>query len=132
MPNSHLSREAFLARHRNPWGMALRLLTFIGLGWALWAHAAGLAIALVLVDAANWLLMPPRERAPAFAEAIIARELAFLARPMSAAKALAVVGFAGGLAVLGIGLWMHDGWIIALGAAGLWGAGAAIKFGPPR
>lgn len=116
MPLPDLSRDGFLARHRNPWGRALRAATFLALGWVPWPHVGGLAAGLILVEPANWLLMPPRTRAPGLVENVIQRELAILDRPPSAGKALAALSFFGGLARVGAGLWLHAGTVIGLDA----------------
>lgn len=112
-----MSRDVLIDRHRNPFGLMLRVATFLAMAAALWAHQPLAALACLGIEAANWRLMPPWRRPLPIIDRVIASELAFLAAPAGPAKTAALALLALAAIVLVIGLWSHSLPVLLAGLA---------------
>lgn len=125
-----LSRAAFLRRHRNPWGAALHVATYAGLAWALWNHHVGWALVLGLVEIANWLFMPGRDRGHPALEWVISHALGLIDAPRGVGRTMAL-GVSGMVAVfVPLGLWTHLVVPLILGKVALAALGIMVNRRP--
>jgi len=109
------AKYKLIQRHKNPLGLALRVITYFLIGYALWKQKLGLILLLLLVDLVNWFFMPmvKSESESKVINTIIEKEIAFIKSPRSAAKSFSIfTGFAL-VILLAFGLWNHD-WVLLL------------------
>ena len=109
------SNHRLIQRHKNPFGLALRVITYLLIGYALWHHNLGLISLLILVDFMNWFLMPmvKAENESTIVNSIVEKEIAFLKSPTTIAKSFSIfTGFAL-IFLLTMGLWKQN-WILLL------------------
>ena len=112
-----LSDTAFLRRHQNPLGFAVRGVAFCLLSISLWAHWPAIALLAVLVEAANWLYCPEHDAPPEWVEQIIDAEFVLTSlEPLPLRIGAASLGLFG-LALYALGLWARHGTTILTGAA---------------
>ena len=109
------SNHRLIQRHKNPFGLALRVITYLLIGYALWHHNLGLISLLLLVDFMNWFLMPmvkPKNESK-IVNTIVEKEIAFIKSPITVAKFFSILtGFTLVLFLI-IGLWNHN-WVLLL------------------
>lgn len=121
-----MQRDALIARHRNPFGLALRVATFLALAASLWAHQPLAALACLGIELANWRLMPPWRGPLPIIDRVIDIELAFLAAPAGPAKTTALALLALAAILLVIGLWSHALPLLLAGLAAMAGFGLTM------
>jgi len=110
-------KHKLIQRHKNPFGLALRVITYFLIGYGLWGHKLELIILLLLIDSMNWFFMPmvKPENESKIINTIVEKEIAFLTSPTSVAKVFSIfTGFTLVL-LLAIGLW-NQNWPLLLAA----------------
>jgi len=111
-----MSRNHILIqRHKNPFGLTLRVITYLLIGYALWNHNLVLILLLLLVDFVNWFFMPmvKPENESKIVNTVVEKEIAFLKSPTTIAKVFSIfTGFAL-IFLLTIGLWKQN-WLLLL------------------
>lgn len=103
-------KQKRLQAHKNPFGLALRLVNYIALGYALWMHNSVLIVVLIGLDILNWLFMPavhPKHELP-FVNTIIHREMIWIQSPWTTIKILSLIFGITLFVVLIVGLWRHN------------------------
>jgi len=110
-------KQKLLLRHRNPKGLALRVITYLAIGISLWFHQTTAVIALIGIDMLNWFFMQmvKPEQESEMVKKIVQAELDWIRSPWNALKISSVVFGIALFIVLGIGLWHHN-WRMLVGS----------------
>lgn len=111
------TKHKLIQRHKNPFGLALRGITYFLIGYALWKHKLVLILLLLLVDLMNWFFMPmvKPENESKIISTIVEKEIAFLRNPITVVKIFSILTGFILVILLTIGLWVHN-WILLLAA----------------
>ncbi len=110
-------KQKLIQRHKNPFGLALRVVSYFMIGVGLWSHQLALIIVFLFLDILNWFFMPmvKPENESNMVNKIVQQEIAWLKSPLSVSK---LISFITGLILvllLTTGLWNHN-WLILLAA----------------
>ena len=110
-------KQKLLLRHRNPKGLALRVITYLGIGIGLWYHQTTAVLILIGIDILNWFFMPmvKPEQESELVKKVVQAELDWIRSPWNALKMLSVILGIALFTALGIGLWNHD-WRMLVGS----------------
>lgn len=106
-------KQQLILRHRNPIGVVLRVITYLGIAIGLWFHHLVFILILVLADILNWFCMPmvkPKNEMDIIKK-IVTKEINWIKSPWNATKIASVIIGVLLLVFLVIGFWMHN-WIL--------------------
>ncbi|MCI5056408.1 MAG: hypothetical protein MRY83_09895 [Flavobacteriales bacterium] len=109
------AKYKLIQRHKNPLGLALRVITYFLIGYAVWNHKLSLILLLFLVDLLNWFFMPmvKPENESKVINTIIEKEIAVLTSPITVTKIFSILTGFTLVILLTIGLWNHN-WALLL------------------
>jgi hypothetical protein len=80
-----------IERHKNPFGIFIRIPTYLLLFWGLYNHSS-LAIAIALsIEVGLWLLIPPAIKTFKFINEVVKNELLWLKAKFSTIKFISAV-----------------------------------------
>jgi hypothetical protein len=106
------NESTLIKRHKNPLGIALRILIYPAIAYGLWHHRP-LIVAIGLgAEILNWTLMPPVAKTLPFIQNVIDIELKWLRAEKTTTKRVSIGLFFSFPILICFGLWMHSGVLI--------------------
>jgi hypothetical protein len=102
-------KQQLILRHKNPIGLVLRVITYLGIAIGLWFHHLVFILILVVADILNWFCMPmvqPKNEIDIIKK-IVTKEITWIRSPWNSTKIATVIM---GVLILVFsvkGLWMH-------------------------
>lgn len=108
-----MEESILIQRHKNPFGIFLRILIYPLIAYGLWEHAPIIILLGLIAEVLNWTMMPPVEKTLGFIQNVIDIELGWLNAENTVAKKVSIGLFGLFPLLMGIGLWVHS--IILIG-----------------
>ena len=110
-----IRRYRIIDRHRNPWGIFLRIPVYILLFFALWEHNFFLILISFICEVFLWLFIPPVTKTFSFIERTISVEIKWLKSPATLEKIISYVLLLSAVLSVIIGLWENSIYITSSG-----------------
>lgn len=107
--------QKLIQRHKNPIGLLLRLISYIGIAISLWYQNELAIIIIVLIDLFNWFFMPmvkPNNEIE-IVNKVVELEIDWIKSPFSILKLISIISGLALFGVLGYGLWTHN-WVLLI------------------
>jgi len=103
-------KQKLVQRHKNPFGLALRVITYFLIGYGLWVHKMELIMLLVLLDLMNWFWMPmvKPEYESKMINTIVEKEIVWLKSPFGIPKCFSILTGVVLVVLLVIALWERN------------------------
>jgi hypothetical protein len=95
-------------RHRNPFGIFLRIPNTLLLAYGLWYHLPMALSTGVIGELSLWLLIPPVNRSFSVIDQVIELELRWMFAPMSFLKIVSFILLTAALVAIISGIWIHS------------------------
>jgi len=114
-----VKKHRIIERHKNPWGIFLRIPIYLFIFWAIWNHLISLLIIAFGFEICLWLLIPPVTETLSFIEKIIQIEILWAKARLDVLKILSVTIFIFAVLAIITGLWTHNRLSIVGGLIGL-------------
>lgn len=100
--------RTIINRHRNPFGIFLRIPNTLLLAYGLWYHLPMAISTGVIGELSLWLLIPPVNRSFTLIEQVIDLELRWMFAPMSFSKTVSFITLTVALVAVISGIWIHS------------------------
>jgi len=96
-----------IKRHKNPFGIFVRIFIYPLIAYGVWTHNACIIIIGCVMEIFNWRFMPPVEYTYSFIQDIVTIELNWLNACNSVLKTVSIILLIVFVIFTVIGLWFH-------------------------
>ncbi len=103
-----MEESILIQRHKNPFGIFLRILIYPLIAYGLWKHAPIIILVGLAAEILNWTVMPPVDKTLRFIQNVIDIELRWLNAENTAIKKVSIGLFGLFPVLMGVGLWVHS------------------------